>query len=81
MPAPRVTDRPLLATSDPPRHEACWAKTTKDGKPGISVRDHCLNVGCVAEAHSALLPHLAEIKGKAMGYGLLEEKCIPIVQK
>jgi len=27
-----------------------WAKTTKDGQPGISVRDHCLNVGCVAEA-------------------------------
>jgi hypothetical protein len=26
-----------------------WAKTTADGKPGISVRDHCLNVGCVAE--------------------------------
>ena len=27
-----------------------WAKTTEDGQPGISVRDHCLNVGCVAEA-------------------------------
>jgi len=27
-----------------------WAKTTRDGQPGISVRDHCLNVGCVAEA-------------------------------
>jgi len=38
------------------RHEDCWAKTTKDGKPGISVRDHCLNVGCVAEALLALLP-------------------------
>src|SRR6266702_7915074 len=34
-----------------------WAKTTKDGQPGISVRDHCLNVGCVAEALiAALLP-------------------------
>ena len=33
-----------------PRHEDCWAKTTEDGQPGISVRDHCLNVGCVAEA-------------------------------
>jgi CRISPR-associated endonuclease/helicase Cas3 len=33
-----------------PRHEDCWAKTTEDGLPGISVRDHCLNVGCVAEA-------------------------------
>jgi CRISPR-associated endonuclease/helicase Cas3 len=26
------------------------------GKPGISVRDHCLNVGCVAEALVRLLP-------------------------
>src|SRR6266542_1913541 len=33
-----------------------WAKTTKDGQPGISVRDHCLNVGCVAEALINLLP-------------------------
>jgi CRISPR-associated endonuclease/helicase Cas3 len=32
-----------------------WAKTTANGQPGISVRDHCLNVGCVAEAlHDAL---------------------------
>ena len=28
----------------------CRAKTTHDGEPGISVRDHCLNVGRVAEA-------------------------------
>ena len=33
-----------------------WAKTTKDGLPGISVRDHCLNVGCVAEALIDALP-------------------------
>ena len=33
-----------------------WAKTTEDGRPGISVRDHCLNVGCVAEALIAALP-------------------------
>jgi CRISPR-associated endonuclease/helicase Cas3 len=33
-----------------------WAKTTKDGLPGISVRDHCLNVGCVAEALIKALP-------------------------
>lgn len=33
-----------------------WAKTTADGLPGISVRDHCLNVGCVAEALIAALP-------------------------
>ena len=42
-----------------------WAKTLPDGSPGISVRDHCLNVGCVAEALMAragetlrgLMPH------------------------
>ena len=39
-----------------PRHEECWAKTTEDGQPGISVRDHCRNVGCVAEALLELLP-------------------------
>ncbi|MBI2929444.1 MAG: CRISPR-associated helicase Cas3' [Verrucomicrobia bacterium] len=33
-----------------------WAKTTADGQPGISVRDHCLNVGCVAEALCNVLP-------------------------
>lgn len=33
-----------------------WAKTTKEGQPGLSVRDHCLNVGCVAEAMIAALP-------------------------
>ncbi len=33
-----------------------WAKTTPDGRPGISVRDHCLNVGCVAEALIQRLP-------------------------
>ena len=33
-----------------------WAKTTKDGLPGISVRDHCLNVGCVAEVVREILP-------------------------
>jgi len=32
-----------------------WAKTV-DGKPGISVRDHCLNVGCVAAAILEKLP-------------------------
>ncbi|MEB2361603.1 MAG: CRISPR-associated helicase Cas3' [Bryobacteraceae bacterium] len=32
------------------RHEDCWAKTKEDSAPGINVRDHCLNVGCVAEA-------------------------------
>lgn len=27
-----------------------WAKTLQDGSPGISVRDHCLNVGAVCQA-------------------------------
>ncbi|PYV21643.1 MAG: hypothetical protein DMG27_20215 [Acidobacteria bacterium] len=39
-----------------PPHEDCWDKTTKDGRPGISVRDHCLNVGCIAEALLTFLP-------------------------
>jgi CRISPR-associated endonuclease/helicase Cas3 len=56
VPAPIKPDRQLLATDNSPRYEECWAKTTADGKPGISVRDHCLNVGCVAEALLALLP-------------------------
>lgn len=46
----------LAAMGDVLRHENCWAKTTKGDQPGISVRDHCLNVGCVAEALLALLP-------------------------
>jgi CRISPR-associated endonuclease/helicase Cas3 len=33
-----------------------WAKTTPDGQPGISVRDHCLNAGCVGEALRDALP-------------------------
>ena len=39
-----------------------WAKTTPDGQPGISVRDHCLNVGCVGEAlRNALPPALKKL--------------------
>jgi CRISPR-associated endonuclease/helicase Cas3 len=56
MPAPTIRDKRPLAPGDGPRYEDCWAKTTEDGKPGIKVRDHCLNVGCVAEALLALLP-------------------------
>jgi len=37
-------------------HVRFWAKTLPDGQPGISVRDHCLNVGCVADALLNLLP-------------------------
>ena len=33
-----------------------WAKTTANGQPGISVRDHCLNAGCVGEALQDTLP-------------------------
>ncbi len=55
MPAPTVRSGQLFAVGAVLRHEECWAKTTKDGKPGISVLDHCLNVGCVAEALLALL--------------------------
>lgn len=43
-----------------PAHPDFWAKTFKDAngveRPGLSVRDHCLNVGCVAEALVAVLP-------------------------
>jgi CRISPR-associated endonuclease/helicase Cas3 len=40
----------------------CWAKTTRDGEPGISVRDHCLNVGHVAEALVERLPPILACK-------------------
>lgn len=35
----------------------CWAKTAADGKPGISVLDHCRIVGHVAQALIAHLPY------------------------
>jgi CRISPR-associated endonuclease/helicase Cas3 len=56
VPAPTRTKNIQPAKGTIPPHEDCWAKTTKEGEPGISVRDHCLNVGCVAEALVALLP-------------------------
>jgi CRISPR-associated endonuclease/helicase Cas3 len=37
-----------------------WAKTTPDDKPGISVYDHMLNVGCVASCIADLMPGLLE---------------------
>ena len=37
-----------------------WAKTTSDDKPGISVYDHMLNVGCVAKCIADLMPGLLE---------------------
>ncbi len=60
MPAPRKSTKGEDIKAPLPRHEDCWAKTTKDAQgrevPGINVRDHCLNVGCVAEALLELLP-------------------------
>lgn len=60
MPAPRNKSNRQSVGLPMPRHEDCWAKTTKDAQgrevPGINVRDHCLNVGCVAEALIELLP-------------------------
>ncbi len=35
-----------------------WAKTTSDGKPGISVYEHMVNVGCVARCMSEAVPEL-----------------------
>lgn len=37
-----------------------WAKTTQDGKPGLSVHDHMVNVGCVARCIVDLSPKLLE---------------------
>lgn len=59
MPAPRFNKKGMDGAPIEPcpvRYDECWAKTTSDGQPGISVRDHCLNVGCVAEALLELLP-------------------------
>ncbi|MBI4563289.1 MAG: CRISPR-associated helicase Cas3' [Planctomycetes bacterium] len=54
MPLPR---RESLSSPTPSvAHEACWAKTRSDGRPGINVRDHCLNVGCMAAALLEQLP-------------------------
>lgn len=37
-----------------------WAKTTTEGKPGISVYDHMLDVGCVARAIAEISPEILE---------------------
>jgi len=57
MPAPPKKDLALTFTGAIVQYEDCWAKTREDGSPGINVCDHCLNVGCVAEAILSLLPH------------------------
>lgn len=38
------------------KHNRFWAKTTPSGEPGLSVYDHCVHVGCVAEAMIDMLP-------------------------
>lgn len=38
------------------RLQDCWAKTDESGRPCLSVRDHCLNVGAVADCAVPLLP-------------------------
>jgi len=35
-----------------------WAKTTSDGKPGISVYEHMVNVGCVARCIAEISPEI-----------------------
>ena len=37
-----------------------WAKTTSEGKPGISVFKHMLNVGCVAHCMAKMSPGILE---------------------
>jgi len=38
-----------------------WAKTTSKGKPGISVLEHMLNVGYVADSIAESSPELLEL--------------------
>ena len=70
-----------FAMEGDPRHEDCWAKTTEDGQPGISVRDHCLNVGCVAEAlagrAAARCPTLAALHDVGKVSPGFQRKCEP----
>ncbi len=57
MPAPRKQGTPPDQIPESVlRVEDFWAKTTREGNPGISVRDHCLNVSCVAECLLSFLP-------------------------
>lgn len=37
-----------------------WAKTTADDKPGLSVFDHMINVGCVAHCIAEAVPEILE---------------------
>lgn len=53
------------------RHEDCWAKTTLDGHPGISVEQHGRTAGIIAEL---LLSEIGEACASA-----LETKSFPIL--
>ena len=57
MVPPDVPPFPVL------RLEDCWAKTWPDGPlkgyPALTVRDHCLNVGAVAEAMCGITSNMA----------------------
>ena len=49
-----------------------WAKTTQDGKPGISVFDHMIDVGCVARCIAESSPSLLErFNAQAAEIGML----------
>ncbi len=49
-----------------------WAKTTPEGKPGLSVYDHMVNVGCVARCIAETSPEiLARFHLKASEVGAL----------
>ncbi len=65
MPAPRKKADRQSGEGPIPQHEHCWAKTTEANQPGINVRDHCLNVGCVAEALLERLPGFVKSSLKA----------------
>jgi len=56
MPSP--AEFPLSVAHPIPKLSDCWAKTdAATGKPALTVRDHCLIVGAVAEAvHDRLSP-------------------------
>ncbi len=55
----------------PPLLQDCWAKTDPEsGRPVLTVRDHCIHVGAVAEYIGQLLPSLTK-KHLPSGYATL----------
>ena len=72
VPSPGKRDVQFAPPSEVLRYEACWAKTTADDQPGITVRDHCLNrrreirrgqrrVGARSQAPEDLVAELAQL--------------------